>query len=155
MLTCHSYTAHICIIPWYIYKQLGSIKTKQASHILQYIYITHKSASTHMVNTQLLHVTKCAYKISQIFLWVFEFALAEFCAKFTKIAKFTVFACVLPVSVGKVRVVCAGWGSWAGWDGWAGWAGVMEADAWRLMLAIPLVTSAAWVPADASSSSSL
>ena len=28
---------------------------------------------------------KCAYKISQIFLRVFEFALAAFCAKFTKI----------------------------------------------------------------------
>ena len=28
---------------------------------------------------------KFAFKISQIFLWVFEFALAEFCAKFVKL----------------------------------------------------------------------
>ena len=30
------------IIPWYIYKQLGSIKTKQASHIFQYITHLHQ-----------------------------------------------------------------------------------------------------------------
>ena len=38
-----------------------------------------------MVNIQLLRVQNVVYKILQIFSRVFEFALAEFCAKFTKI----------------------------------------------------------------------
>ena len=66
------------IIQWYIYKQLGSMG-------LTHFPVYYPFASTHMVNTQLLHVRpKCAYKISQIFLRVFEFALAEFCVKFVK-----------------------------------------------------------------------
>ena len=38
-----------------------------------------------MVNTQLFTCPKCAYKILQIVSRVFDFALAEFCAKFAKI----------------------------------------------------------------------
>ena len=45
--------------------------------VLTHSPVYYPFASTHMANTQLLRV--------QIFSPVFEFALAEFCAKFTKI----------------------------------------------------------------------
>ena len=71
MLTWYFCITQILDIIRYIYKQLGSTKTKQASHILQYI--------------TRLHQHSWAYKISQIFSRVFEFVLAEFCVKFAKI----------------------------------------------------------------------
>ena len=70
-----------------LYKQLGSTKTKQASHILQYITHLHQ----HMMHQYTTTCPKCAYKISQIFSRVFEFALAEFCAKFAKINALRIF----------------------------------------------------------------
>ena len=42
MLTWYFCIAQILDIIWYIYKQLGSKKTKQASHILQYITYLHQ-----------------------------------------------------------------------------------------------------------------
>ena len=65
MFTCHFVLHKVNIIPWYIYKQLGSIKTKQASHILQ--YVTHLHQHTCMVNTQLLHVPNVHTKYHKYF----------------------------------------------------------------------------------------
>ena len=69
------------IIQWYISKQLGSTKTKQASHILQ--YITHLHQHTWSIHNY--YVSKmCIQNIANIFagFWI---ALAEYCAKFAKI----------------------------------------------------------------------
>ena len=53
LLTCNVFVLHIIdIIQWYIYKQLGSTKTK-ASHTIKYIC---PFASTPLVNAQFLHV---------------------------------------------------------------------------------------------------
>ena len=55
---------------------MGSAKTKQASHILQ--YITHLHQHTWSIhNSYMSKNVHTLYKISQIFLRVFEFALAE------------------------------------------------------------------------------
>ena len=54
---------------------LGSTKTKQVSDRLE--YITHLHQHTWSIHNSYT-CPKCAYKISQIFSRVFEFALAEF-----------------------------------------------------------------------------
>ena len=66
-----------------IYKQLGSTKTKRG---LTHSPVYYPFASTHTVNTQLLRVQNVHTKYCEfIFLWVFEFALADFCTKLAKI----------------------------------------------------------------------
>ena len=82
MLTCHFCIAQLTSFnEWYIYKYVcnWAAQNKQISDRLEYITHLHQHTWGHMVNTQLLHCTcpKCAYKISQIFSRVFEFALAE------------------------------------------------------------------------------
>ena len=52
------------IIPWYIYKQLGSIRTKQASHILQ--YITHLHQHTWSIHNSYMS-QMCIQNIANIF----------------------------------------------------------------------------------------
>ena len=69
---------------WYINLQVyvtGQHKNKAG---LRQTRVYYPFASTHMVNTQLLCVQN-VHTISQIFSRVFEFALAEFCAKSAKI----------------------------------------------------------------------
>ena len=70
------------IIQWCTYKQLGSTKTKQASHILQ--YITHLHQHTWSLHNSYMS-KMCIQNIANIFASFFNFALAEFCAKFAKI----------------------------------------------------------------------
>ena len=80
MLTCHFCTAQLTSFnEWYIYKYVCNWAAQKQADLRQ-TWVYYPFASTHMVNTQLLrHFTcpKCAYKISQIFSLVFEFALAE------------------------------------------------------------------------------
>ena len=71
ILTWYFCIAQILDIIRYIYKQLGSTKTKQASHILQ--YVTHLHQHTWWGQYTTPTCPKCAYKISQIFSRVFEF----------------------------------------------------------------------------------
>ena len=83
MLTWHFCIAQILnIIQRYIYKQLGSTKTKQASHILQ--YITHLHQHTWSIHSS-SEVQNVHTKYLQIFSRVLEFTLTEFCAKSAKI----------------------------------------------------------------------
>ena len=69
---------------WYIYKYVCNWAAQKQSRSQ-----TESSILPICINTHGQYTTptcpKCAYKISQIFSRVFEFALAEICAKFTKI----------------------------------------------------------------------
>ena len=73
------------IIPWYIYKQLGSISKQSKPHTFSSILPI--CINTHGQYTTPTCTKMCIQNIGDFFffLWVFEFALADFCVKFAKI----------------------------------------------------------------------
>ena len=83
---------------------IGQHKNKAG---LRQTRVYYPFASTHMVNTQLLRVKNMHTKCCKYFCGVFEFALAELCAKFAKINVPQIFP-LLQYSLNILAVVMSG-----------------------------------------------
>ena len=93
VLTWYFCIAQILDIIRYIYKQLGSTKTKQASYVLQ--YITHLHQHTWLIHNSYMS-KMCIQNIANI---------AEFCAKFAKINVPRIFPLLQYMSVSNIFCV--------------------------------------------------